>query len=70
MVGGMDTASEALPLNAFETVQINLKKKYFASDMQVTDAIQLSRATLNKIRQNLCWALGYNLVGGATGVDT
>jgi len=32
--------------------------------LQVTDAIHLSRSTLNKIRQNLFWALGYNLVGG------
>lgn len=29
---------------------------------QVTDALHLSRATLAKIRQNLCWALGYNVV--------
>lgn len=27
------------------------------------DAIQLSHATFNKIRQNLWWAFGYNLVG-------
>ena len=30
---------------------------------QVLDAIQLSHATFNKIRQNLWWAFGYNLVG-------
>lgn len=30
---------------------------------QVSDAIDLSRATLNKIKQNLGWAFGYNLVG-------
>lgn len=30
---------------------------------QVLDAIQLSQATFNKIRQNLWWAFGYNLVG-------
>lgn len=29
----------------------------------VQDAIQLSRATFNKIRQNLAWAFAYNLVG-------
>ncbi len=27
------------------------------------DAIQLSRATFGKIKQNLWWAFGYNLVG-------
>lgn len=30
--------------------------------LQVSDALHLSRATLNKIRQNLCWAFGYNIV--------
>lgn len=30
---------------------------------QVLDAIQLSHATFNKIKQNLWWAFGYNLVG-------
>ena len=30
---------------------------------QVGDAIDLSRATFNKIKQNLCWAFGYNLIG-------
>ena len=30
---------------------------------QVLDAIQLSHSTFNKIRQNLWWAFGYNLVG-------
>ncbi|KAL2610661.1 hypothetical protein R1flu_029234 [Riccia fluitans] len=29
---------------------------------QVVDAIELSQATLLKVRQNLAWALGYNLV--------
>ncbi len=29
----------------------------------VVEAIRLSRATFNKIRQNLIWAMGYNLVG-------
>lgn len=30
---------------------------------QVVDAVTLSRATLSKIRQNLVWAFGYNLIG-------
>jgi hypothetical protein len=30
---------------------------------QVVDALMLSRATFAKIRQNLWWAFGYNLVG-------
>lgn len=30
---------------------------------QVLDSVQLGRATLNKIRQNLTWALAYNVVG-------
>lgn len=31
--------------------------------LQVLDALRLSRATLAKIRQNMWWAFGYNLVG-------
>ena len=30
---------------------------------QVVDAVSLSQATLAKIRQNLAWAFGYNLIG-------
>ena len=30
---------------------------------QVLDALQISKATFNKIRQNLWWAFGYNVVG-------
>ncbi|KAK3244818.1 P-type ATPase, partial [Cymbomonas tetramitiformis] len=30
---------------------------------QVADTIELGRATFDKIKQNLVWALGYNLVG-------
>lgn len=30
---------------------------------QVSDAIELSRATFSKIKQNLGWAFGYNLIG-------
>jgi len=30
---------------------------------QVTESVETGRATLNKIKQNLTWALGYNVVG-------
>ena len=30
---------------------------------QVLDVLQLSRATLRKVKQNMWWAAGYNLVG-------
>jgi Cu+-exporting ATPase len=30
---------------------------------QVLDALRLSRATLRKIKQNMWWAFGYNLLG-------
>jgi cation transport ATPase len=31
--------------------------------IQVVEAFSVSRATLGKIRENLVWAFGYNLVG-------
>ncbi|MBD0347172.1 MAG: HAD-IC family P-type ATPase, partial [Coleofasciculus sp. Co-bin14] len=31
--------------------------------LDVVEAIELSRATFNKIRQNLFWAFGYNTIG-------
>ncbi len=31
--------------------------------LQVLDALLISKATFNKIRQNLWWAFGYNVVG-------
>lgn len=31
--------------------------------MQVAEALQISKCTFAKIKQNLCWAFGYNLVG-------
>ena len=31
--------------------------------LQVLDVLQLSRATLRKIKQNMWWAAGYNLIG-------
>ncbi len=30
---------------------------------QVVDSIQLGRAALGKIKQNLAWALAYNVIG-------
>jgi Cu2+-exporting ATPase len=31
--------------------------------LQVAEALQISSCTFSKIRQNLCWAFGYNLIG-------
>ena len=44
---------------ANETADIVLMRN---SLMDIVDSIQLSRATFNKIRQNLFWALGYNII--------
>jgi len=45
---------------AIETAQIVLMR----SDLNdIVAAIRLSRATFNKIRQNLVWAFGYNAIG-------
>lgn len=52
---------------AVETAQIVLMGRAFSELRSpltdVVEVIQLSRATLNKIRQNLLWALGYNTLG-------
>jgi Cu2+-exporting ATPase len=45
---------------AMETAQIVLMR---AQLTDVVEAIQLSRATFNKIRQNLFWAFAYNICG-------
>ena len=45
---------------AVEAAQIVLMRDRL---VDVVDAIQLSRATFNKIRQNLFWALAYNALG-------
>ncbi|MBR8826840.1 MAG: copper-translocating P-type ATPase [Gomphosphaeria aponina SAG 52.96 = DSM 107014] len=44
---------------AIETSQIILMKERL---FDVVESIKLSRATFNKIRQNLFWALGYNMI--------
>ncbi len=45
---------------AMETAEIILMRDRLSD---VVDAIDLSQATFNKIRQNLFWAFAYNLVG-------
>ncbi|MEZ2279682.1 MAG: heavy metal translocating P-type ATPase [Microcoleus sp.] len=45
---------------AVETAQIVLMRNTL---MDVVESIELSRATLKKIRQNLFWAFGYNMLG-------
>ncbi|MDY6805922.1 MAG: heavy metal translocating P-type ATPase [Cyanobacteriota bacterium] len=45
---------------AIETADIVLMRDAL---MDVVESIRLSRATFNKIRQNLFWALVYNLIG-------
>ena len=45
---------------AVETAQIVLMRNAL---MDVVESIELSRATFNKIRQNLFWAFGYNTLG-------
>lgn len=45
---------------AVETAQIVLMRNAL---MDVVESIELSRATFKKIRQNLFWAFGYNMLG-------
>ena len=45
---------------AVETAQIVLMRNAL---MDVVESIELSRATFNKIRQNLFWAFAYNTLG-------
>jgi len=52
MGGGVDAASEVADI-------VLLGDRV----PQVLDAIHISKATFNKIRQNLWWAFGYNLIG-------
>ncbi len=52
MGGGVDAASEV--------AQVVLMGDRLG---QVADAVDLSRKTVRKIKQNLAWAFGYNLVG-------
>ena len=52
---GLQTGTDV----ANETADIVLIRN---SLINIVDSIQLSRATFNKIRQNLFWALGYNII--------
>ncbi len=52
---GLQTGTDV----ANETADIVLMRN---SLIDIVDSIQLSRATFNKIRQNLFWAFGYNLL--------
>ncbi|GAX72668.1 hypothetical protein CEUSTIGMA_g124.t1 [Chlamydomonas eustigma] len=52
MKGGLDAASEA--------ASVVLMGDRLS---QVVDSLELGRSALNKIKQNLAWALAYNLVG-------
>jgi Cu2+-exporting ATPase len=52
---GLQTGTDV----ANETADIVLMRN---SLMDIVDSIQLSRATFNKIRQNLFWAFGYNIL--------
>jgi Cu2+-exporting ATPase len=45
---------------AIETAQIVLMRSELTD---IVAAIRLSRATFNKIRQNIGWAFGYNVIG-------
>jgi Cu2+-exporting ATPase len=45
---------------AVETAGIILMRDQL---LDVVESIELSRATFNKIRQNLFWAFGYNILG-------
>ena len=53
---GMQTGTDV----AMETADIVLMQNKL---MDVVESIKLSRATFNKIRQNLFWAFAYNIVG-------
>jgi Cu2+-exporting ATPase len=44
---------------AVETADVVLMK---SDPFDVVEAVELSRATLNKMRQNLAWAVGYNML--------
>ena len=58
--GGTDVAVETADI-----ILMRLSGSSFQdiSLLDVVESIKLSRATFNKIRQNLWWALGYNILG-------
>lgn len=45
-----------------ELLNIDTVKAVSPTLVQVSDAIDLSKRTIRKIQQNLCWAFGYNII--------
>lgn len=58
-------ADVSLSLHSGTDVAIEASEIVLMRDrlLDIVDAIQLSRATFNKIRQNLFWAFAYNVIG-------
>ncbi|MCS6813587.1 MAG: heavy metal translocating P-type ATPase [Cyanobacteria bacterium] len=59
MRSGTDVAIEAADIVLMRLDQANSQRIHL---IDVVKSIQLSRATLNKVHQNLIWALAYNVV--------
>ncbi|MBE9129962.1 copper-translocating P-type ATPase, partial [Coleofasciculus sp. LEGE 07081] len=58
--GGTDVAVETADIVLMRVSSTPNRAVYL---LDVVSSIELSRATFNKIRQNLFWALGYNVLG-------